>query len=202
MTWHGKPPLLMLDTATADVLYVGPQHNQPVPLMDIYPDRTFRFCFTNRQMAEAVANWVGPDPFLRPVGSPAPGTPGLATVGTDLWAGLGLFAAETLPRPTVARPGVGGRSLFARPVRPVPHRAEGPRRRGRLGRLPPGLQCRRLRFAQSTRIGGAGADRRPDGRGRTSSAVARVAGGGEAGPPRAARPQHGDSQGGGAISLL
>ena len=47
-TWHGKPPLLMLMTATADVLYVGPQHNQPVPLMDIYPDRTFRFCFTNR----------------------------------------------------------------------------------------------------------------------------------------------------------
>ena len=100
-SWHGKAPLLMLMTATADVLYVGPEHNQPVELMNIYPGRTFRFCFTNRQMAEAVRELVWSHPFLRPVGAPAAGLPGIATIGAEPWAGLGLFVAEAAPRPIV-----------------------------------------------------------------------------------------------------
>lgn len=99
--WRGKPPLFLLMTATADELFVGEQKNQPVALMKIYPERTFRFCFTNRQMADAVRDLVWTHPFLRPVGSPAPGLPGLATIGGDFWAGLGLFAAEAALRPNV-----------------------------------------------------------------------------------------------------
>jgi hypothetical protein len=53
-------PLLLLTTATADQVDVDQQ------LMTIYPGRTFRFCFTNRQMAEAVADFIWSQDDLRP----------------------------------------------------------------------------------------------------------------------------------------
>src|SRR5262249_20721170 len=45
-----SPPLFLITTATAD----RSAFNEP--LMDIYQGRTWRYCFTNRQMAEAVAD--------------------------------------------------------------------------------------------------------------------------------------------------
>ena len=57
-TWAGDRPLLFLTTATAD-------ESGGKDLLDLYPGRTFRFCFTNRQMAEAVLGFVLKNPELR-----------------------------------------------------------------------------------------------------------------------------------------
>jgi hypothetical protein len=76
---HDRPkegPLLLLTTATAEVVQkqydplLNPDPNQSVRLMSIYPDRTFRFCFTNRQMAEAVSDFIWGHEELRPEGEP------------------------------------------------------------------------------------------------------------------------------------
>jgi hypothetical protein len=58
----GDRPLLLLTTASADDLTAagGPT------LLDLYPGRTFRFCFSNRQMAEALHDFVWDHPDLRP----------------------------------------------------------------------------------------------------------------------------------------
>lgn len=54
------PPALLLTSATADQVDGGER------LTDIYPGRTFRFCFTDRQMAEAVSDFVWSQDDLRP----------------------------------------------------------------------------------------------------------------------------------------
>lgn len=66
--WHEEPPLLLLTTATADQVYLE-RENADRPLTQIYPGRTFRFCFTNRQMAEAVCDFIPERGLLRPRGS-------------------------------------------------------------------------------------------------------------------------------------
>lgn len=65
-SWHGDRPPLLITTATADFDTTDPSGG--VPVVDLYDDRTFRFCFTNRQMAEAVVRFVfdGPEAGLRP----------------------------------------------------------------------------------------------------------------------------------------
>jgi hypothetical protein len=62
--WSGRPPLLLLTTATAD-RYDPDGHPDPVltrtdwpKLMDVYKDRSFRFAFTNTRMAEAVVDFA------------------------------------------------------------------------------------------------------------------------------------------------
>jgi len=63
-TWHGAPPLLFLTTATADSIFrSGPAQQS---LMELYPGRTYRFCFTNSQMAEAIWDFVWSQDSLRP----------------------------------------------------------------------------------------------------------------------------------------
>jgi hypothetical protein len=68
-------PLLLLTAATAD--RVGPHSQNDAsqtaaeesagqPLMRLYPGRTFRFCFTNKQMATAVSNFIWSRDDLRP----------------------------------------------------------------------------------------------------------------------------------------
>ena len=54
-------PLLLLTTSTADE-----EPTAHAPLNGIYPKHTFRFCFTNRQMAEAVTSFLGSRAELRP----------------------------------------------------------------------------------------------------------------------------------------
>lgn len=61
--WHGPPPLLLLTNATADRVYL---HGRMQALTEIYPGRTFRLCFNNRQMAEAILDFVWRHPSLRP----------------------------------------------------------------------------------------------------------------------------------------
>lgn len=63
------PPLLLLTNATADMVGADDDRDRKV-LMQIYPERTFRFCFTNSQMAEAVTDFVWSQPELRPDGEP------------------------------------------------------------------------------------------------------------------------------------
>lgn len=50
-----NPPLFLITTASLEQ-----------ELMAIYPHRTFRFCFTNRQMAEAVTDFLWSQDDLRP----------------------------------------------------------------------------------------------------------------------------------------
>ena len=69
--WHGDRPPLLITTATADTATADFDMSSDrggVQLVDLYDDRTFRFCFTNRQMAEAVVRFVfdGPEASLRP----------------------------------------------------------------------------------------------------------------------------------------
>ena len=81
-------PLLLLTTATADRV---PDCDEPAPEPErrppddptaeadntpgvgfnhLYPDRTFRFCFTNRQMAKAVIDFIWTQDDLRPDADP------------------------------------------------------------------------------------------------------------------------------------
>lgn len=90
--WHGQPPLLLLTTATADEIY---RHDaasgRPVPqsLMSLYPGRTFRFCFSNRQMAEGVRDFVWGHPYLWAIDSSLPSLSGAAlATGGDVWGSL------------------------------------------------------------------------------------------------------------------
>ena len=58
-------PLLLLTTATAENVQVGDLSDY-LPLQDLYAGRTFRFCFTNPQMASAVTRFVAARNELRP----------------------------------------------------------------------------------------------------------------------------------------
>ena len=69
--WQGERPILFITTATADE--VAPDSDDAKSpatsrnLIDVYDQRSFRFCFTNRQMAEAVLDFVWENPGLRPI---------------------------------------------------------------------------------------------------------------------------------------
>lgn len=98
--WHGSPPLLLITTATANSVYVESGDMEARrDLMKVYPNRTFRFCFTNRQMANAVLDFVWRTPELRPRGHPAPllGAIGLAASGEPLGSAMLAVQAETPP---------------------------------------------------------------------------------------------------------
>lgn len=66
-------PLMLLTTGTADRWIGGP--TDPAdgvrPLLDVYPGRTFRFCFSNAQIARATCDFVWSRPELRPDADPA-----------------------------------------------------------------------------------------------------------------------------------
>jgi hypothetical protein len=62
-------PLMIITTATADLIYLDEKDlvaQTPHDLMEIYPGRSFRFCFTNKQMAKAVADFIWSRDDLRP----------------------------------------------------------------------------------------------------------------------------------------
>jgi hypothetical protein len=67
-----------LTTATADSSDSAEDFDQPNlnPLESLYPDRTFRVCFTNRQMARAVTRFIWSRQELKPDRGP---------VWTALW---------------------------------------------------------------------------------------------------------------------
>src|SRR5207244_7281810 len=61
------PPLLLITTATADEVDLDQVRSE---LMRIYAGRSFRFCFTNQQMARAVIDFVWSQDDLRPDAEP------------------------------------------------------------------------------------------------------------------------------------
>ena len=66
-------PLLLLTTATADRVTnpEDPADSEGVDLTRVYPDRTFRFCFSNKQMAAAMMRFLWSQDDLRPDANPA-----------------------------------------------------------------------------------------------------------------------------------
>lgn len=63
-------PLFLITTATADEVAAPEDPAREVRLDQIYPGRTFRFCFTNRQMARAIADFIWGQEDLRPDAMP------------------------------------------------------------------------------------------------------------------------------------
>jgi hypothetical protein len=63
-TEFSSAPLLLITTATADLV------DENEELIQIYPGRSLRFCFTDSQMAEAVAEFVWNQEDLRPDAEP------------------------------------------------------------------------------------------------------------------------------------
>jgi hypothetical protein len=65
-----RRPLLLLTTATADRVKLDREeqasHPDGIPLLDLYPGRTFRFCFSNQQIGSAVTGFIWGHPDLRP----------------------------------------------------------------------------------------------------------------------------------------
>ncbi len=59
------PPLLLITTATANM--VTNMTGSRVPLMQIYPGKTFRLCFSNAQMSEAITDFIWQRADLRPM---------------------------------------------------------------------------------------------------------------------------------------
>jgi hypothetical protein len=69
VSWKGARPLLFITTATANTV-IDPEAWRPENLIQLYPGRTFRGCFTNSAMAEAVVDFVWQAEDLRPTGRP------------------------------------------------------------------------------------------------------------------------------------
>jgi hypothetical protein len=70
--WHGSPPLLLITTATAERYLpadrpgLKDEHERWPRLMGVYPERTFRFCFTNSRMVESVLDFLQQNPQVWP----------------------------------------------------------------------------------------------------------------------------------------
>lgn len=84
VAWKGSRPLLLLTTATANDVLLDDDPTAPTSvmgirkprdLMKVYEGRTYRFCFTNEQMAEAVVDFLWDRPELKPTGTPESPTP-------------------------------------------------------------------------------------------------------------------------------
>jgi hypothetical protein len=73
-TWRGARPLFFLTNATAEKVHTGPDEadradtalGETAELLRIYEGRSFRFCFNNRQMADAILDFVWQSPHYRP----------------------------------------------------------------------------------------------------------------------------------------
>jgi hypothetical protein len=63
-------PLFLITTATADQVPAQDDPSQWVRLDGVYAGRTFRFCFSNRQMAQAVSDFIWSQDELRPDDAP------------------------------------------------------------------------------------------------------------------------------------
>ena len=97
--WAGKPPLFLVTTATAETDRPAPvDAADPHPglrLTEVYAGRTFRFCFTNGAMVQAVLGFLheNPQAWIEP----APQASALATAGAvacgDPAAIIGLLQA-------------------------------------------------------------------------------------------------------------
>lgn len=106
--WHGDPPLLFITTATIDRVQANP--NDPSwfekpgderLLTDLHPGRTFRFCFTNSQMADATTDYLMHDPTLMPGRGGWPGFLSVTGGTAGPWPAMAGLAELSAPGPTV-----------------------------------------------------------------------------------------------------
>ncbi len=105
--WRGERPLLVITTATVDNVLADPDDPDGFArvtdqrnLADLYPGRTFRFCFSNSQMVRAVTDYVLQDVTLHPG---PPGRPSVRMVGAGAagpWPALAALPDAVRP-PTV-----------------------------------------------------------------------------------------------------
>jgi hypothetical protein len=108
--WPGQKPLFLLATATADSVHPDEDNYtpdyRPPTLIGLY-DRSFRFCFTNRQMAASVTDFVLTNPALRPGPAVLPGMRAAVGAGGGTRAMLPWLAELRFPLPGVSPlPGV------------------------------------------------------------------------------------------------
>ncbi|QEL15509.1 hypothetical protein [Limnoglobus roseus] len=101
LDWLGQRPLFFITNASAEKVHTGVEESdnpdeaggQTTDLLRIYEGRTYRFCFNNKQMAEAMLDFLWQSPNLRPR---------LLAEDALLAAGSGLLAATQAPiKPTV-----------------------------------------------------------------------------------------------------
>ncbi len=95
--WHGARPLFFLTNATAEKVHSDQDAADgsvgvTAELLRIYEGRSFRFCFNNRQMAEAILDFVWQSESFRPR---------LLVDDARLAVGSGLLAAADPRKPTV-----------------------------------------------------------------------------------------------------
>lgn len=97
--WGGADPLFLISTATADAISPEDDPNFLIPadklprLMDAYPDRTFRYSFTNGRMVEALIDFMQQNPHVCASTSSDPmQIAGMVAAG-DSWACIGNLAA-------------------------------------------------------------------------------------------------------------
>jgi hypothetical protein len=108
-TWRGDRPLFFITTATVDDVYPPTpagtdSHPRPTELrnlIDVYPGRSFRFCFSNRQMAQAVTDYVLQEPTLRPGPAVPPAVRAAADGAAGPWAELDRLPELAAPGCTV-----------------------------------------------------------------------------------------------------
>jgi hypothetical protein len=99
--WPGQPPLLLITGATAQTdrpIRVGTPAER---LINIYTGRTFRFCFTNNAMVDAVLGFLRENPqvWVDPGVGPSE-TASVGAVGAgEPWAALGYLQAAGLLGP-------------------------------------------------------------------------------------------------------
>lgn len=106
--WKGERPLLMIMTATANSVSPDPfnppdfSDTESGRLIRVYKDRSFRICFTNEQMAEAVVDFLWSQPDLSPFRQPLrPLAAAMSAV--EPWSALAslmAFAPESAPAVT------------------------------------------------------------------------------------------------------
>jgi hypothetical protein len=83
--YGSRTPILLITTATADRVFLGDERVEGHELTQIYAGRSFRYCFTNSQMADALTDFVLTQPDLRPHGAEGPGAGTPAPVFTLEW---------------------------------------------------------------------------------------------------------------------
>jgi hypothetical protein len=95
---EARKPVLLLASATAEQIATDTSMTGPAgpPLLSLY-DKTFRFCFSNRQMAEALADFLLSDPALRPQGGVEPLLAAVGSAYRDPVIALAALSTPHLP---------------------------------------------------------------------------------------------------------
>jgi hypothetical protein len=97
--WPGPAPLYLISTATAERYYPGAYPSGEVPyqdwprLMDVYKKRTYRFCFPNTRIVEAVLDFVHQNPQVCAQRLTSPQLAAAVIAPTDPYTSLASLSA-------------------------------------------------------------------------------------------------------------